>query len=461
MSISEHDQQHMTVMIWPCHQIVLMAKNKFIEISLTFEMELVTNYFDITHGEHAFKGEFKRRAGFITMELPRLYLDFVVPFWLTAKKDPAACFPKTHAKILLLEDAEMKEMKLEQLQEAIAAGLDKVSKNSELLLGAPLIYLLLSHPTEGPCVLRAAIACLACEEFDLNDETNIIFDKQCNTIHNPEYKWSTLTYESPDDLAAMDEADRVYFEQLRPNASDVVHWFRQLGLARAHLRGELIRLVQETPSNSNRDPDSKTPLQDFKDEYPIIFDGLESQFGWSASNSRIVELLHAFVRQIYDPNMPLECLDNRLNHMMGDEFVMRDERREVSKQKRDPSLPYRKPKHLDRKETQQMQGEQMLQGAKKYSPSAIASLSQEFQDQIKIHKLNKQGHTTMEKQFSSDLKRTWEARRGKKLAKSCKQLDLAELQQEAEQQMSVHDQDWGKQSSQKRLQPKHTSIQSK
>jgi hypothetical protein len=76
-------------------QIAVMSKSKVIEISLTFEMELVTNYFDITHGAHAYKGEFGQRAGFITMELPRLYFDFIVAFWLTAKRDPSICFPKT------------------------------------------------------------------------------------------------------------------------------------------------------------------------------------------------------------------------------------------------------------------------------------------------------------------------------------------------------------------------------
>ena len=73
-----------------------MSKSKAIEISLAFEMELLTQYFDITHGEHAYSGEFKRRAGFITMELPRLYLDFIIPFWLTAKRNPRECFPETY-----------------------------------------------------------------------------------------------------------------------------------------------------------------------------------------------------------------------------------------------------------------------------------------------------------------------------------------------------------------------------
>jgi hypothetical protein len=86
-----------------CTQIVVMAQSKAIEISLAFEMELVTNYFDITHGEHAYKGEYKRRAGFITMDLIYLYFDFIIPFWLTAKQDASACFPKTHERIMVLD----------------------------------------------------------------------------------------------------------------------------------------------------------------------------------------------------------------------------------------------------------------------------------------------------------------------------------------------------------------------
>ena len=165
-------------------------------------------------------------------------------------------------------------------------------------------------------------------------------------------------------------------------------------------------------------------------------------FRWSASNSRIVELLHAFVRACYDPNMPLECLDNRLNVLMGDEFRQRDERKEVAKKNRDESLTYRPPKHLDRKSTQQMQGKQILAGASKYSSDKISSLPQHVKDQIKIRTINKDGHTTMEKKYQKDLQAAWEERRSKKLAKSVRQLDLDELQAVADATMSVHDKTW-------------------
>eukprot|EP00956_Cyclotella_meneghiniana_P028432 scaffold66060_cov25-Cyclotella_meneghiniana.AAC.1 len=85
----------------------------------------------------------------------------------------------------------------------MAAALDKVSKNSELLMEAPLIFLLLTHPVEGPYVMRAVISCLVLEEFDLNEAENIFFDEYCDEVKQPEYKFSTLTYEDQESLDGM------------------------------------------------------------------------------------------------------------------------------------------------------------------------------------------------------------------------------------------------------------------
>ena len=69
---------------------------------------------------------------------------------MKARSDPGAIFPKTWELIEALDDAQLKAMKKEQLQCAIEVALDKVSQNSELLFDAPLIYLLLTQPVEGP-----------------------------------------------------------------------------------------------------------------------------------------------------------------------------------------------------------------------------------------------------------------------------------------------------------------------
>ena len=59
---------------------------------------------------------------------------------MTAKRDPAACFPETMQLINELEDEELKTMKLEQIKEACEGALDKVSKNTELLFQAPMAF---------------------------------------------------------------------------------------------------------------------------------------------------------------------------------------------------------------------------------------------------------------------------------------------------------------------------------
>ena len=92
----------------------------------------------------------------------------------------------------------------------------------------------------------------------------------------------------------------------------------------------------------------------------------------------------------------------------------------------------------NQKQTQQMQGEQMLEGAKKYNASSIAALRPEFQDQITIKNLNKQGNATMKMQYKFNLQAAWEERKSKKLSRSTNQLDLFELEHEAAQALSKH-----------------------
>jgi hypothetical protein len=426
-------------------QIMVMARSKVIEISLTFEMELVSQYFDITHCEHAYNGEYNRRAGFITQELHRLYFDFVIPFWLTASKDPAKCFPETHARIMELEDEELKKMKLEQLTEAIEEALDRVSKNSELLLEPPLVFLLLSHPVEGPCILKAIIACIANEGFDLDDPDNIYFDEYCEVILNPEEKWCQLTYKTDEDRASMSPKVRAYFEQLLPERKKALHFFRQFGFCRALLRAELLSLYNETGISEEDYDDTDTPLADFNAKYPLISEALSSAFQWSASNSRIVELLHAFVRACYDPNMSLECLDSRLNMLMGDEFLQRDERKDLFRKNRDKTLTYRPPKHLDRKKTQQMQGEQLLRNAAKYSTELINNLPDDIKEQIKIRNINRQGHTLMEKKYEDELRTKWEERHARKQShRTFNPIDSTVIDEEAKAARSAHDISWHK-----------------
>ena len=425
--------------------VVIMSQSPVIKIALTFEMELVVKYFDVTHSYHGWKGEFDQRPGFVTMELHRVFFDFIIPFWLLAKKDPAAIFTQTMQLINQLGDENLKRIKMEQLTHAIDDALDKVSKNSELLLEAPLIFLLVTHPVEGPYVLRAILACIQNLGVDLDDvdagmcwvesDENVEFDE--------DNKWDTYTY---GDLNQMPAKERVYYEQLLPTADKVLHYFRQFGFSRAILRDSLIKLSRERDAEPARPADSETPLHDFKAQYPLIYEALNSVFGFSASNSRIVEMLHSWVRSFFEPNMPREFLDDKLRYLLKDESENKEQRRDISEARRDSTLEWRPAKDQDRKETESMIGQQLLDGAGPYLPENVERLCQLFPDakeEIKVRNIMLTGTTKEDQEYVAEVNEAYLARRQSKVTNSrCKQLDLNETRAIAKDRMTDHDKDW-------------------
>ena len=100
---------------------------------------------------------------------------------------------------------------MDQLRAAIEAGLEKVTKNTELLLEAPLVFLLLTHPVHGPNVLRAVHAVLHSigneEEgeasFDIDDfstEEDKYFEANAEMMEEIEgLSWATYNY-APDSM---------------------------------------------------------------------------------------------------------------------------------------------------------------------------------------------------------------------------------------------------------------------
>ena len=108
--------------------------------------------------------------------MPRLVFDFMIAFWMEAMEDPEKIFKLTVQRIQALSDEDLRNQKMDQLQAAIEAGLEKVTKNTELLLEAPLVFLLLTHPVHGPNVLRAVLAVLHTIEDDEEGEASDIDD---------------------------------------------------------------------------------------------------------------------------------------------------------------------------------------------------------------------------------------------------------------------------------------------
>ena len=197
-------------------------------------------------------------------------------------------------------------------------GLEKVTKNTELLLEAPLVFLLLTHPIHGPNVLRAVLAVLRTFEeddedgepsFDINDfsteedgrfEANAVMMEEIEGL-----SWATHNYAQD----SMPEGMRPFFDILIEDRENVLRFWHLLGLQRACVRKELMKLSRDDGSTRIS---SKTPLADFKKEYPVLFDFLNSNFGNMASNQRIVEMLHSFVHSFYNAQQPIEFLESKL-----------------------------------------------------------------------------------------------------------------------------------------------------
>ncbi len=419
-------------------EIAVMSQSEAIKISLAFEAELVSNYFDITHLDHARKGEFQKRSGFATMALPFLLLNFVVPFWRSAEENPKEYFPQTVALINELEDEDLKKMKTEQLQAAIECGMEKVSKNTEQFFLAPLIFLLLPHPIEGPRILRMIIRIFMWHsEFDVNESFIDIEEHDAIEIEG-EDGWGHWKHSD----GTWPEEEKVWFDILSKDEEtieELVHYWMQIGLARNCVRAELMKLSKI--GVSNRDPHSKQPVTDFAEEFPILFELLSAAFGFCASNSRIVEMLHAFVRQCIHDQTPVEFLAAKMRYLLDNEYKRREERRAVFKERADQSLQPQKAKHCDRKETQQMEGIQVFESLMQYDQSILEELPPEIQEKCKIRNIRKKGVCTAEKEYEEDLMQAWDEKRTKKLQRN-NLLSIDDIAAEAKKLKTTHDIQW-------------------
>ncbi len=418
-------------------EIAVMAQSPAIKISLAFEAELVGQYFDITNYDHAMKGEFKSRSGFTTFGLPFLLLNFMVPFWTSAAADPAKYFPRTWKLIEKLEDETLKSLKKEQLQVAIEGGLEKMLKNTEEFFKAPLIFLLLPHPVEGPRIIRMMLKILSdCADFDL-DLGYEVEDSDLIDIEGAD-GWGQFRYTED----TWPNEERVWYDILtsdKETIENLVHFWQQLGFARNVIREELMRLSKTV--QSNRVPHSKHPMKDFKVEFPIIYEALTAAFGFCPSNSRIVEMLHAFVRECIEEQTPDEFLASKLRYLIDTVYRDREERREVFVERADPKAKFQKSKHCDRKKTQQMEGQQLCSSFEKYHQSILESLPVDVQEQCKICNIRDKGVTTSEKEYEESTRKAWQQKRTKKLLKN-DLLSMNTITAEAIQKRTEHDKSW-------------------
>ena len=152
-------------------------------------------------------------------------------------------------------------------------------------------------------------------------------------------------------------------------------------------------------------------------------------------------MLHSFARQCVREQTPIEFLASKMRYLIDNEYQNRKERRDVFKERADPTKRRQKAKHLDRKETQQMEGEQLLNSSMKYSQSILEELPDELKDKCKIRNIANRGVRNAEKEYEEATNQAWEEKRTKKLQRTSL-LTLDAITTEANKLKTNHDIQW-------------------
>ena len=96
-------------------------------------------------------------------------------------------------------------------------------------------------------------------------------------------------------------SESVWFNRLKEDKDNAIHYFKQFGLDREVVRNEILVLSKMTDHASPTFA-YKHPLTEFKLRFPIIYDAFDSVFRLMPSNSRIMEQLHGILRESIETN---------------------------------------------------------------------------------------------------------------------------------------------------------------
>ena len=182
------------------------------------------------------------------------------------------------------------------------------------LLKTPLIFLLLTHHEHGSSFFRAVLSIL--HENPLSND-NVGADILIQDHESTE--WGRFIYLDPMEQP-LDE--QIWYDILTNHVNDVVHFWRQFGLNRECLVGDLQHLSSET---SEQDSKKDVPLLVFKNKFPVLFEGLEAVFGMMMSNSRLCEQMHGMMRFGLSSAIGMDQADTQQMYATGPDYEMRQE----------------------------------------------------------------------------------------------------------------------------------------
>jgi hypothetical protein len=281
-------------------EVVTMLLMPEIIVAIHFEAE-VGEYFEVTSRWHCMPGALYTRPGFRVFEIHDLYFGFMAPWWELAIRYPEQQFQKTFNYLATANIPEStRKLKEEQLKAGIAAGHAELVKMSRLLLSAPMIFVVLVNPIRGPSLLRAILAIVNANNYDIGEG------------------WGEYEY-APPRADNRPEEEAVFYDLLVGNGESVTHWIQQLGLMLPCVRDDLQRLSKETPGCREHGG-----ILEFKVTYPVIFAALEASFGLMPSNSRIAEQAHGGMRDGLIDGVSLLSTDMMRTYIMNDEYYARE-----------------------------------------------------------------------------------------------------------------------------------------
>ena len=410
-------------------EVATMLLMPAIIVALHFESEL-GNYFEVTSNWHAMPGELSTRPGFRMLEMHTLWFEFIMPWWEEAKQNPALRFPKTFEYLnseVKVADRELKRM---QLLAGINAGHAELLKMSDLLMSAPLVFLVLTDPVRGPSLLRAILAIVTESGLDLGGED-----------------WGDYEFDEVDDRPA---SERHWYILLDEDKSSVTHWFQEIGFMKPCIQADLQKLSKAEAAESILLP-RQGVLHTFRVEYPVIFAAIDAKFGLMPSNSRIAEQVHGGLRDSLKEGVSYAFTDAQRSFLVNIEYHYRAARRKLVRErvsnksddqpdgvkKRDNA--YSGVKHDNVKVTQKMTGDQLLESGSKYDAAKIAKLPEALLGMARVRNLIKRGGMYKNKELAQIKEEIVEERKQRSRAIN---LTLEELQEMSHELTVGNDSKW-------------------
>ena len=354
-------------------------------LGLLFETELGV-YFETTIRWYSIAGETSTTPGFRMMELHLFLHDFVQKWWTKALVDPNDVFPRTFKYIneIWKDDIEEKRFRTHQIMKGVRAGHDEILKMSKGWFRVPLLYLVLLDLRRAPSLMRA-INRILCSNGVISPDTCAERNHSagCNVVH-------------------VSKSESIWFNKLKEDEENAVHYFKQFGLDRDIVRNELAKLSKMS-DNPSPTFSFKRPLHEFKSKFPITYDAFDSIFRLMPSNSRIMEQLHGILRESIETNDTIQFTNAQARYSSNCYETRKERKKVIEKRGEFKGHDQMKGKHTggikhDRtKEQLAMLGEQAMERKKMYAGVDIQSLPYNIRTKMGIKNIAKDGSSAQDK----------------------------------------------------------------